>query len=37
MVQGKLYVVVAIRRGDARRIVSAHRTKAAEDRAYGHR
>lgn len=37
MVEGKLYVVVATRRGDVCRIISARRTNEAEDRAYGHR
>ncbi len=35
LIEGKLYVVVYAERGGVRRIISARRTNATEDRAYG--
>jgi uncharacterized DUF497 family protein len=35
VIEGKLYVVVYVDRDDARRIISARRTNAMEQRAYG--
>jgi uncharacterized DUF497 family protein len=37
LVEGKLHVVVATRRGQACRIISARRASLAEESAYGHR
>jgi uncharacterized protein len=37
MIEGKLHVVAATRRGDAYRLISARRTSRAEERAYGRR
>ncbi len=36
MIEGRLFVVVFTRRGDAFRIISARRTNTREDRIYGH-
>jgi uncharacterized protein len=37
MIEGKLHVVVATKRGDAYRLISARRTNRAEERVYGRR
>jgi uncharacterized DUF497 family protein len=36
MIDGKLYVVVATRRGSVHRVISARRANRAEEQAYGH-